>query len=245
MRPVCAIVLVASLALAGCGASPPRQATAPLAMATPSLGAVPEASPTTTTGDATPAAPSNSLHGRPATRLVVLRPVHHGKPTNGFVAVPEPGHPLPSCNGVSPGAVSRGIYDCGTAGDYGVACWKAPTRATMYCLRNPFGKQLAQLPLANTTLPGAPVPVVASPLGLALDDGARCLIRDGGSWPTLPGSPGWFGTYSCNTAADHILWASDASDGINRATSAWTVLATGKSTRLVAHAVTIAYFVGN
>lgn len=139
-----------------------------------------------------------------------------------------------------------GIYDCGKAADYGVACWKAaPARATMYCLRDPFGKRLVQLPLGDTTLPGASVPIVASPLGLVLDDGAHCLVRDGGSWPSLSGYDDWIGTYSCNTTKDHILWASGASDGIDRTARAWTVMATGTTDRRVAHTVSIAYVVGN
>lgn len=246
MRPVCALALVASLALAGCGAPSPRQATAPLAMSTPDVGAPTEAAPTTTPGGTTAVTASDALRRRPPTRVVVLRPVHNGKPANGFVALPRRSRALLSCGGASPSAVNRGIYACGTAADYGVACWKAaPARATMYCLQNPFGKQLAQFPLTHTTLPGAPVPAVPSPLGLVLDDGAHCLIRDGGSWPPLAGSPDWFGTYSCNAANDHILWATGPSDGINRATPTWTVLATGRSSHLVAHTVAVAYVVGS
>lgn len=246
MRPVFAILVVASLALAGCDAASPAPTTAPPAVVAPSLDAAPVDAPATTTGGTTPATASTGLRGRPATKVVVLRPVHNGKPANGFVAARAPGHALASCGGVSPSAVDRGIYECGMPSDYAVACWKAaPARATMYCLRNPFGKQLAELGLAYTTLPGAPPPAVASPLGLVLDDGAHCLIRDGGEWPSLPGSPDWLGTYSCNTANDHILWASHASDGINRTTPTWTVLATGRSSRLVAHSVAIAYVVGN
>jgi hypothetical protein len=114
----------------------------------------------------------------------------------------------------------------------------------MYCLQNPFGKQLAQLPLTNTSLPAAPGLAVASPIGLSLDDGAHCLIRDGGSWPSLPTHPDWIGTYSCNTPDDRILWATD-SDGVNRANRTWTVTSTGKSNTLVLHAITVAYFAGN
>jgi hypothetical protein len=117
----------------------------------------------------------------------------------------------------------------------------------MYCLRNPFGKALAELSLANTTLPGVDAPVVASPLALILDDGAHCLLRDGGpgSWPPLPGHPDWLGTYSCNTLSERFLWASDVSDGVNRKSRTWTVTATGRSSTPVSHAVTIAYFAGN
>lgn len=247
MRAVCALVMVAALALAGCGAASPDQRRAAPAGANPSLLEVPVDSSQTTTGAPTPTTAPNGLRGRPATKLVVLRPVHNGKPANGFAATPGGAHALTSCGGASPTAVDRGIYHCGSAGDYGVACWKAaPARATMYCLRNPFGKQLVQLPLAHTTLPGTPAPGVPSPLGLVLDDGAHCLIRDGGTWPSLAGAPDWIGTYSCNTANDHIVWATGASDGINRASRTWTVMTTGRSTtRLVAHAVTTAYVVGN
>jgi hypothetical protein len=214
-------------------------------MSSPSVSAVPDASPSTTDTAAAPiAVPSKSFRGRPATRLVVLRPVHHGKPANGFVATPQPGHRLHACYGGSRGAVNRGIYDCSTSADYEVACWRATAPATMYCLQNPFGKQLAQLPLANTSLPGAPGLAVASPLGLVLDDGAHCMIREGGSSPSLPAYPDWIGTYSCNTRNDQVLWASD-SDGVNRATRTWTVTSTGKSTTPVSHAVTVAYFAGN
>jgi hypothetical protein len=85
---------------------------------------------------------------------------------------------------------------------------------------------------------------VASPLALILDDGAHCLIRDGGSWPTLAAYPDWIGTYSCNTSNDRILWASDG-DGVNRTNRAWTVTSTGKSNTPVLHAVKVAYFAGN
>ncbi|HEV7145599.1 MAG TPA: hypothetical protein VGN48_01235 [Pedococcus sp.] len=140
--------------------------------------------------------------------------------------------------------MNRGVYDCGSSADYGVACWRASARATMYCLQNPFGKNLAQLALTDTALPGAPAPVVATPLGLVLDDGAHCLIRDGGSWSSLPGYPEWYGTYFCNSANDQIVWAPGVSDGVDRTTATWTVVTTGRSSTPVTHAVTMAYFAG-
>ncbi|HEV7195969.1 MAG TPA: hypothetical protein VGN19_08520 [Pedococcus sp.] len=160
------------------------------------------------------------------------------------MATPQPGRRLYACYGGSRSGVNQGVYDCSTSTDYEVACWRATLRATMYCLQNPFGKQLAQLPLTNTSLPAAPGLAVASPLALILDDGAHCLIRDGGSWPTLAAYPDWIGTYSCNTSNDRILWASDG-DGVNRTNRTWTVTSTGKSNTPVLHAVKVAYFAGN
>lgn len=245
-RAVCAsVALVASLGLAGCGSPSPSSTSAPISMSAPTAGGAPDGSPSATqTAEPPVAAVSKSLHGRPATVLVVLRPVHHGRPANGFVATPQPGHRLDACYGGSRGAVNQGIYDCSTTTDYEVACWWASQRATMYCLHNPFSKQLAQLPLKNPSLPGAPAPAVASALGLVLDDGARCWIREDGSSPSLPAYPDWIGTYSCNTQKDQIVWASDG-DGVNRANRTWTVMTTGGSTVPVIHAVTVAYFAGN
>ena len=174
----------------------------------------------------------------------MLRPVDKDKPADGYRATPDPGHGMAGCNGASRSAVKQGIYDCGSSVDYGVACWPAAAPATVSCLQNPFGRQLAQLTLADPTLPDTHPLATPSPLGLILDDGARCRIRDGGSWGSLPAHPDWFGTYFCDTPNDQTVWGPRASDGLNRTAPTWTVMTTGKSTTPVSHDVRVAYFAG-
>jgi hypothetical protein len=80
-------------------------------------------------------------------------------------------------------------------------------------------------------------------LGLELDDGEQCLIRDGGAWSMRDGHPGWHGSYGCTRG---VLWApTDSSSGLDRSTRLWQVVegdASGHGTLSTRH-VLVAYFV--
>jgi len=178
---------------------------------------------------------------------VVIRPVTAaGRPAAGYTVVPgtqgtaDCTAPIGSA---SPAAVDGGIVECSPAFLYAVACWRRSTARSVLCYRDPWSKQLTQLPtdgpVANPAATRIP-----SPLGLLLADGSRCSLRIGGAWSNLDGHPELYGTYGC----DHqiAVWGLADRDGIDRSAPAWTVRVAPMSGHGTLHTVAVraAYYVG-
>ena len=160
----------------------------------------------------------------------------------GYRVVPgSDGGPTP-CQDPSPVAVSRNIRFCGDSALDTVACWASATPSHALCLRSPFSPVLTRIPYTGGFAPVA-APAHPSPLALVLDDGTRCLIRDGGAWDTVPGHPSWYGQYSCTGGVDVY---GPIPDGIDRTAPLWTVhtVAATDTSRISSHSVVSAYFVG-
>jgi hypothetical protein len=94
--------------------------------------------------------------------------------------------------------------------------------------------------------PGA----IPEPFAMVLDDGTRCLLRNGGAWGGR--DDGYVGTYGCGDpgAKLAILWLPSLGPGtcIGRSTPAWTVKVGQLSTPTTppqTHAVMSAWFAGN
>lgn len=178
---------------------------------------------------------------------VVVRPVtHSGLPAPGYSVVRERDDSFLCTDGPSPVAVDANIRFCGYSATNTVACWKSAVPTTVLCLRDPRTRTLArisyQLRFAPTAAPAHPVPQA-----LVLDDGTRCLIRDGGAWNLLPGHPTWVGWYSCSGARD--VYGPLGGNGIDQTTHNWTVhtvrFSAGKAPTIVTHSVKTAYYVGS
>lgn len=177
------------------------------------------------------------------TRKLVVRPVRaDGTAASGYRVVSESDGVPVQCPDVSPVAVSRNIRFCGGSAIDTVACWHSSTPTYILCLRSPFTRVLARMQVTGTFAPVA-APARPSPQALVLDNGTRCLIRDGGAWNTVPGHPNWYGQYSCTNGVDVY---GPVPDGINRTAPVWTVhtVADSNSAVIRLHAVSRAYFVG-
>jgi hypothetical protein len=209
--------------VAGVRTSTPRSTAAPRPSATG-----PTSTPTAT---------------EPVTRRVVVRPVRdNGTPAAGFRVVREnDGEPV-VCDDVSPVAVSGDIRFCGDSALDTVACWQSAAANYVLCLRDPRTHVLARIHITGGFRAIA-APARPAPQALVLDDGTRCLIRDGGAWSALPGHPNWYGDYGCNGNVE--IYGPGA--GIDDSSSRWTVHAvtwTGGRASVRTRSVVAAYFVG-
>ncbi|MBV9822790.1 MAG: hypothetical protein JO144_11175 [Actinobacteria bacterium] len=216
--------------------------TAPASTAPASSSAAPAAS--------RPAGPSSTATPGPGTELVVRRPVTaHGRAAAGYTVVAlEPDDQL-NCGGSlrglfpSPVAVDPGIVGCTPSAEYALACWQGPTTTTALCYQDPWQRRVVEIHTGGR-LAAQPVPRQPSPLGLVLGNGVRCTLRDGGAWGTLDGHPDMFGTFSCTDRS--VIWGTDHSDGIDRASTLWKAWLAPGSGHGNLHPMTVrtAYFVG-
>ncbi|HEY7054438.1 MAG TPA: hypothetical protein VH496_20215 [Mycobacterium sp.] len=68
-------------------------------------------------------------------------------------------------------------------------------------------------------------PVTTDPFAMLLDDGTRCLFRNGGAWGGR--ADGYLGVYGCGGPTSNlaVLWLPSQGPGscIDRSTPVWTV----------------------
>jgi hypothetical protein len=267
-----AVVVIATGTLTAVALSddrhPANQSTAPIGTTQPNpapvLPTTPAAlNPSLTPTHALPSAPSsnqapgglNSTTTGPAksttaagagTQVVVVRPIAAtGKLAANFSVGASARNSVDCTTFVepSPAAVDNNIIFCAPDSAYAVACWTASYQAgSLLCLQNPWNTTLTAVAVASPP-PHPQAPATPHPLGLTLDDGDHCLLRDGGAWAARH-DPTEYGTYSC--AKDGAIWAPDGSDGIARSSATWTVHTgpTSGTGGLTAHTVRTAYFVG-
>jgi hypothetical protein len=181
-----------------------------------------------------------------ATQVVVVRPIAAtGKLAANFSVGASARNSVDCTTSVeaSPAAVDNNIIFCAPDSAYAVACWTASYQAgSLLCLQDPWNTTLTAVTVASPP-PDRQAPATPHPLGLVLDDGDHCLLRDGGAWAARH-DPTEYGTYSC--AKDGVIWGPEGSDGITRSAATWTVRTgpTSGTGALTAHTVRTAYFVG-
>ncbi|MDT4892966.1 MAG: hypothetical protein QOE97_2001 [Pseudonocardiales bacterium] len=199
------IGLAAALLLAGCASATPSSR-----QAGPSSRTTPVAGPAGADG---------------ATRVVVLRPVTRvGAPATGYTAVPDAATGLTiDCTQDSPVSVDAGIASCSPSASYAVACWPSATAGHALCLRDPWSRQVASVPMQGTFPAGVGPPATPQPIGLELADGSHCTIRGGGAGEVLDGHPAWYARYYCGANYDTAAWAPSTSPAIDRSEPSWTV----------------------
>ena len=181
----------------------------------------------------------------PATAVVTVRPVDaSGRPAPGWTVTRLPGSV--TCDGAAPSSVDAAITSCyPTAYDLR-ACYRS-VRHTVLCLRDPRERSLVRVRYAGG-YPEVVAPDVATPAGMTLADGRRCLLRVGGAWGAPAQHPQWVGWDSCTRGAS-VYAPGSSPDGVDRSRSAWTVRlwrtgADPRGTRLVTRRVATAYVVG-
>jgi hypothetical protein len=233
----------------GCTSSPAPASHRPTTTATEATGAV-----SVGTAHSTTESPSATVVGQMSARPVptaskkltlqfVVRPVRaDGTAVSGYRVAPESNGGPTQCQDASPVAVSRDIRFCGDSALDTVACWSSATPSYVLCLRSPFTRLLARIEYTGGFAPLA-APAHPSPQALVLDDGTRCVVRDGGAWDTVPGHPTWYGQYSCTGGVDVY---GPIPDGIDRTAPLWTVHTVSDANTAVvrSRSVRSAYFVG-
>jgi hypothetical protein len=177
----------------------------------------------------------------------VIRPVTRtGQPAPGFRVVPETDDTFQCQGDASQVAIDPNVRWCGSSATDTPACWKSAVPGTVLCLRDPLTHTLARIAYQLGFAPVA-APARPDPEALVLDDGTRCLVRDGGAWSRVPGHPSWYGWYSCGGGA--AVYGPIAGHGIDRSAALWTVRVvtlhhSGTTATVRTRSVKAAYFVG-
>ena len=143
-----------------------------------------------------------------------------GQAINGYQEAPPQGNvPTVTCTSPSPSAVAANIYYCSPTAAGAGTCWPS-TPGSLLCVDNPWDKSLHRVTYGG---PLPPVQPTASPdpFALLLDDGTRCLFRNGGAWGWR--DDGYEGAYYCGNLA--VLWLPSQGPGtcIDRSGPVWTV----------------------
>jgi hypothetical protein len=145
----------------------------------------------------------------------------NGQPINGYREAPSNGNvtAVSDCTTPSPSAVANNVYYCSPSAAGAGTCWPS-TPGSLLCVDNPWDKRLHRVTYGGSLPPVQPG-AIPEPFAMVLDDGTRCLLRNGGAWGGR--DDGYVGTYECGDLA--ILWLPSQGPGtcIDRSAPAWTV----------------------
>lgn len=150
----------------------------------------------------------------------------NGQPINGYREAPSAGNvtSVTDCTAPSPSAVADNVYSCSPSAAGAGTCWPS-TPGSLLCVDNPWDMRLHRVSYDG---PLPPVQPTASPdpFALLLDDGTRCLFRNGGAWGGR--DDGYVGVYGCGAdfgGNPAVLWLPSQGAGtcIDRSTAVWTV----------------------
>lgn len=155
-----------------------------------------------------------------------------GTPINGFTRGTSgsawPTSEIEYCR-AGMGAVSSGIYHCGTTADSAPNCWPG-TGAELLCTHSPFSTALVSHRYSGT-LPTVQPKTDPHPWALVLADGTECLIKFGGAWDIPPA--GFTDVYSCSvdTGYRFVYTKNGSPDLFDKSGDDWTVYSSdGKAT---------------
>ena len=172
-------------------------------------------------------APAGSaLADPPPTQVITTVAVGpSGQPVNGYQETPSQGNvfTVDSCTTASPSAVANNVYYCTPTAAGAGTCWPS-TPGSLLCVDNPWDKSLHRVSYGGQLPPVQPT-AIPEPFAMALDDGTRCLLRNGGAWGGR--DDGYVGTYWCGEANANlaVLWLPSRGPGtcIDSSTPVWTV----------------------
>ena len=162
----------------------------------------------------------------PTTRVITVMAVDpDGQAMNGYhvASGPENVGQASDCSEPSPSAVADNVYYCSPSAAGAGTCWPS-TPGSLLCVDNPWDLQMHRVTYAGP-LPPVRAPATPDPFALTLDDGTRCLLRNGGAWGGR--ADGYVGAYGCGDPHANlaVLWLPSQGPGscIDRSSSAWTV----------------------
>lgn len=160
------------------------------------------------------------------TRVVTLVGVDEsGDPAAGWTAE-EGDTEVDDCD-ASPAAVGTDIASCSPTAAGALVCWVGPDRRGLLCGGDPWEKRLHRV-VSTTVVPAVSPPEDAKPWGLELDGGAKCLLRNGGSWPGR--ADDYVGAYSCGRdGSEFVLVKAGDRVAVTTDDPVWTVEVGGLS----------------
>lgn len=148
-----------------------------------------------------------------------------GQPLNGYQEVPSRGGvtTVDQCTSPSPSAVADDIYYCAPSAADAGTCWPAKP-GSLLCIDNPWDMRMHRVGYGGPLPPVRPV-ATPDPFAMVLDDGTRCLLRNGGAWGGR--DDGYVGVYGCGDPDAHlaVLWLPSQGAGtcIDRSAPVWRV----------------------
>lgn len=159
----------------------------------------------------------------PATQVITVMAVGPGgEAINGYRVASGPGNvgQASDCSEPSPSAVADDVYYCSPSAAGAGTCWPS-TPGSLLCVDNPWDMQMHRVTFDGQLPPVRPT-ATPDPFALTLDDGTRCLLRNGGAWGGR--ADGYTGVYGCGSDLA-VLWLPSQGVGscIDRSSSAWTV----------------------
>ncbi|WP_278265353.1 alpha/beta fold hydrolase [Nocardia sp. AG03] len=140
-------------------------------------------------------------------------------------------------------SVEDGIYQCAPDASGVNACVVAGYEAT--CLGDPFTKTVLRGPSTRRPPGGVVAPADPVPTAVVLDDGTRCRLRVGGSWPVRTATPALSGRYFCPGGTGfRALWSRGPGPGYTETADGWMVEMGGTTGILEPRRIVEAYYVG-
>jgi len=197
------------------------------------------------------AARSASADPPPTQQISVMAVGPGGEPINGYRESPSGGNVVTVSDcAPSPSATADNVYYCSPSAAGAGTCWPS-TPGSLLCVDNPWDKSLHRVRY-NGQLPPVQPAATPDPFALVLDDGTRCLLRNGGSWSGRP--DGYVGGYGCGESFNSnpaVLCPESQGAGtcVDRSGPVWTVKVgqLGSTSPLPppqTHAVKTAWFAG-
>jgi hypothetical protein len=170
--------------------------------------------------------PGSAVADPPPTQVITVMAVGPaGQPINGYNESPAEGNAITveGCE-PSPSAVADNVYSCAPTAAGAGTCWPS-TPGSLLCVDNPWDKRLHRVAYRDPLPPVHPT-ATPDPFALTLDDGTRCLLRNGGAWGVR--ADGYVGVYGCGVDGGGnpaVLWLPSQGAGtcIDRSSPVWTV----------------------
>src|SRR6201993_1399983 len=148
--------------------------------------------------------PGRAVADPPPTQVITVMAVGPaGQPINGYHEAPAGGNvvTVEGCE-PSPSAVADNVYSCAPTAAGASTCWPS-TPGSLLCVDNPWDKRLHRVSYGDS-----PPPVQATaapdPFAMILDDGTRCLLRNGGAWGGR--DDGYVGAYWCGDPRPNLAF---------------------------------------
>jgi hypothetical protein len=166
---------------------------------------------------------SASADPPPTQAITTIAVGSQGQAVNGYRETPPEGNVavVNDCSTPSPSAVADNVYACSPSAAGAATCWPS-TPGALLCVDNPWDQRLHRVAY-NGQLPPVQPPASPEPFALVLDDGTRCLLRNGGAWGGR--DDGYVGAYGCGTRGVNaaVLCLPSDQTCIDRSGPVWTV----------------------
>lgn len=148
-----------------------------------------------------------------------------GNPINGYREAPPLGNvsTVNDCTSPSPSAVADNVYFCSPSAADAGTCWPSTGRSLL-CMENPWDMRLHRVSYDAALPPVQPL-AAPNPFAVVLDDGTRCLLRNGGAWGGR--ADGFVGAYGCGDPHANLavlcVPSQPAGTCPDRSSPSWTV----------------------